>query len=51
MRKDGDNFQVGEKRGKNSQGKDPKTFQENSQGKDPRTFEENSQGRKETEYL
>ena len=33
------------KRRKNSQGKDPKTFQENSQGKDPRTFEENSQGK------
>ena len=34
-----------EERRKNSQGKDPKTFQENSQGRDPSTPEGNSQGK------
>ena len=30
---------------KNSQGKDPRTFEENRQGKDPSTLERNSQGK------
>ena len=34
-----------QKRKKNSQGKDPKTFEENSQGRDPSTLERNSQGK------
>ena len=33
-----------EKRSTDSQGKDPKTFQENSQGRDPSTLEINSKG-------
>ena len=37
-----------EKRRKNSQGKDPRTFEENSPGKDPRTFEENIEHLKQT---
>ena len=45
--KEGEQGNIGKKgTEKNSQGKDPKTFQENSQGRDTSTLERNSQGEK-----
>ena len=44
MVEDGEKENTGKNKSKNSQGKDPKTFEDNSQGGDPSTLERKSQG-------